>query len=205
IYTLSTITTETKEAHPNPPQPSPFPQVVSDMFEEYPENSGRNYLAPQIGSLEVRNVNGKRVARQTVLQRPVYWSEMRFTVWFAIPANNGTSGVFVAVRVDRGGCQVQNAQGIFFFVFPSTRKFIVSNDIARKYVLKEGWLPSATYREHVISLEIHKGVAIGKFDSRQAFNISAPETPKNGFAAVGTDNYGYIDLHQYLLQGPQTL
>ncbi|KAK3746527.1 hypothetical protein RRG08_016697 [Elysia crispata] len=223
IYTLSTIKTGNKGAHPNPPQSSPFPQVVSDMFEEYPENSEPNYLAPQIGSLEVRNVNGKRVARQTVLQRPVYWcdaetaektisvigdfewSEMRFTVWFAIPANNGTSGVFVAVRVDRGGCQVQNAQGIFFFVFPSTRKFIVSNDIARKYVLKEGWLPSATYREHVISLEIHKGVAIGKFDSRQAFNISAPETPKNGFAAVGTDNYGYIDLHQYLLQGPQTL
>ena len=33
IYTLSTITTGNKGAHPNPPQSSPFPQVVSDMFE----------------------------------------------------------------------------------------------------------------------------------------------------------------------------
>ena len=44
-------------------------------FLEYPENSEPNYLAPQIGSLEVRNVNGKRVARQTVLQRPVCWCD----------------------------------------------------------------------------------------------------------------------------------
>ena len=50
-------------------------------------------------------------------------------VEFEIPVVNGTDGVFVAARVDRGGCSTNGAKGVFFFVFPITGKFVVTNDL----------------------------------------------------------------------------
>ena len=43
------------------------------MFSVYKEFEEPYYLAPQVGSLEVRKINGKSVARQTVTQIPVHW------------------------------------------------------------------------------------------------------------------------------------
>ena len=59
-----------------------------------------------------------------------YRSSMNMTIKFEIPATNGTSGMFVAARVDRGGCGVNKAGGVFFFVFPNTSTFIVSSDLS---------------------------------------------------------------------------
>ena len=56
-------------------------------------------------------------------------TEMAVEVEFEIPAVNGTDGVFVAGRVDKGGCHSNQATGIFFFAFPITGKFIVTNDL----------------------------------------------------------------------------
>ena len=42
---------------------------------------------------------------------------------------NGTSGVFIAARIDKGGCGSFASQGIFFFVFPKKRIFDVYGDL----------------------------------------------------------------------------
>ena len=51
---------------------------------------------------------------------------------------NGTDGVFIAARVDEGGCNVFAAHGIYFFVFAHDGKFIVANDLGKCIGLKEG-------------------------------------------------------------------
>ena len=60
---------------------------------------------------------------------------MAVEVDFEIPRVNGTTGVFVAARVDKGSCPVQTAQGIFFSVFPKSSKFMVSCDLGKYWFL----------------------------------------------------------------------
>lgn len=220
IYTLTTLNTGKKGSYPQPYKPLPFPIEIGDSFQWYKEFQEPFFLAPQVGSLEIRRINGttKSVARQTVLERPVYWckaetayktisvtgdyerTDMSVDLAFEIPTVNGTNGVFVAARVDKGGCEVNEAQGIFFFAFPSTRKFIVSNDLARLKVLYQGWLSNATTGKHVMTLKVQNGTVQGEFDYKPAFSITAPGTPKNGFAAIGSDSFGYYDIHKYLIK-----
>ena len=51
---------------------------------------------------------------------------------------------------------------------------------------------------------LQDGAAVGLYDSRQTFNIdlSTDKVPGNGFIALGSDDYGYFDLHSYILKGP---
>ena len=46
-----------------------------------------------------------------------------------IPRINGTAGVFIAARVDRGGCDAAAATGVFFTIFPINGTFQVSSDL----------------------------------------------------------------------------
>lgn len=42
---------------------------------------------------------------------------------------NGTKGVFLAARVDKGGCDAFSSTGIFLYVFPQTKSYILANDL----------------------------------------------------------------------------
>ena len=44
---------------------------------------------------------------------------------------NGTSGVYIASRIDKGGCESFAAQGIFFFYFPQNKTFEVHGDLGK--------------------------------------------------------------------------
>lgn len=48
-----------------------------------------------------------------------------------IPAINGTDGVFLAARLDRGGSDVASASGIFCFIFPRSGTFKVTADLGK--------------------------------------------------------------------------
>ena len=45
-----------------------------------------------------------------------------------VPSVNGTEGIFLAQRVDRGGCDSDKARGIYFFAFPGSGTFVLSSD-----------------------------------------------------------------------------
>ena len=45
------------------------------------------------------------------------WTDVKVTIDAFVPSVNGTDGVFLAARVDRGGCDTVNAQGIFLWMF----------------------------------------------------------------------------------------
>ena len=48
-----------------------------------------------------------------------------------VPTINGTEGVFLAARLDRGGCSYSNSKGIFFVIYPRNSSFIVSSNISK--------------------------------------------------------------------------
>ena len=50
-----------------------------------------------------------------------------------IPKVNATKGVFVAARVDHGGCGSLLSLGVYFWVFPGTQRYEVTTDLGEIY------------------------------------------------------------------------
>uniref|UniRef100_A0A8W8IXT9 Glycosyl hydrolase family 59 C-terminal lectin domain-containing protein n=1 Tax=Magallana gigas TaxID=29159 RepID=A0A8W8IXT9_MAGGI len=57
------------------------------------------------------------------------WTDISITVETQLPKVSGSSGTFVAVRVDQGGCNAWEAKGIFLFILPDQQKFVLGNDL----------------------------------------------------------------------------
>nr|KAG5714234.1 hypothetical protein BaRGS_018451 [Batillaria attramentaria] len=119
-------------------------------------------MAQGTGSFEVvrsKSTAGK-VMRQMVLEPPVSWCaadaigaaitlignytwvDTYVEVGASLGTVNGTDGVFVATRVQHGGCSSQNAIGVFFFLFPDAQNYTVAYNLARTKVLTTGHLPA---------------------------------------------------------------
>ncbi|XP_064601368.1 galactocerebrosidase-like [Liolophura sinensis] len=216
IYTLTTVSSGQKGTATNPPPSKPFPLPYKEDFEEYRPHDEPNNLAQQVGVWEITEVGAPhgQVARQMVLQHPVYWcwgrgghpdnntvnvignfnwTDIYVEVEARVGAVNGTDGVFVAARIDRGGCVASKALGIFFIVFPKEQRYELTNDLARHKVLKSG-LASTNTDWNTISLLVQNDVAVGTLNGDQLFNASIPAQPSNGFVGLGTIPYGLADF-----------
>ncbi|KAK2182461.1 hypothetical protein NP493_353g05016 [Ridgeia piscesae] len=146
IHTLTTWTKGQKGSYPTPPPPAPFTLPYKDDFESYAEFNEAFNFAPQVGVWEVRRTNDRHhgnVNRQVILHQPCDWCTNRIPIniggnykWtnllqqidVFVPSVNGTDGVFLAQHVSRGGCSSDKAKGIFFFIFPDSRAFVLSTD-----------------------------------------------------------------------------
>ena len=49
---------------------------------------------------------------------------------------NGSSGVFLAARIDKTGCETYLARGLFFFLFPRDGLFLLTKDLGE--MIQEG-------------------------------------------------------------------
>ncbi|CAG5125620.1 unnamed protein product [Candidula unifasciata] len=212
MITLTTLSEGVKGSYPPPPSSKPFPLPYKDNFEGYSLSEEPFMLAPQIGTLEVvksQNTSHGQVVRQMVLHAPLKWCPITLSFpyavigdhnWrnlfieidFEIPDVNATDGVFVAARVNEGGCEAFIAHGIYFFAFPDAR-YIVANDLARTKVLSQGSLPYGK-GWHTLSLLVQEQKAVGAYDKKGLFSIDIPTIPQSGFGAVGTDNFGLADF-----------
>ncbi|XP_069140053.1 galactocerebrosidase-like isoform X2 [Argopecten irradians] len=213
VYTLTTLTQGNKGSYPDPPVRKPFPDTYMEDFEAFPEFSEPFNFAQQVGSFEVTRSNDAshgQVLRQVVLKSPVFWcplplltplnligrpwSDVYVSSDVAIGPINGTNGVFVAARVDQGGCQAWQAKGLFFFLFPKEKKYILANDLVRVVPLKEGEATGAVNGWNNIELAVEGNIAIGRLNKQTLFNVTVPATPAHGFVAIGTDSYGIADF-----------
>jgi hypothetical protein len=52
----------------------------------------------------------------------IYRTDISVSVDVKIGTTNGTDGVFLAARIDKGGCQSFYANGVFFYIFPGQKK-----------------------------------------------------------------------------------
>jgi len=61
-------------------------------------------------------------------------SDIRVEIDIFVPKLNATTGVFIAARMDQGGCTTFVARGVFFFLLFGTRsRVVISNDYGRAH------------------------------------------------------------------------
>lgn len=64
----------------------------------------------------------------------IYRTDISVSVDVKIGTINGTDGVFVAARVDKGGCQSFYANGVFFYIFPAQKKYYLTYDLGKNTI-----------------------------------------------------------------------
>ena len=56
---------------------------------------------------------------------------MQVVVDVLVPQTNASNGVFVATRVDRGGCTTFLARGVFFYLLFGNGQLVIANDLGQ--------------------------------------------------------------------------
>jgi len=216
VYTLTTLTVGHHGSHSPPPASKPFPLPYHDDFEKYNIGEEADHYAPQAGVWEVHQTNDaghSKVNRQVVLSDPIYWcstgnstiniggdyswSDIQVQVDVFVPSVNGSTGVFTATRVDRGGCGINDATGIFFVLYPDGGMYEVTTDLARQQVITSGICDVAHDEWYTLSLISQHNRALGFLGPKQLFSISIPENVTNGFTGYGTVRYGYANFDNW--------
>ena len=62
-------------------------------------------------------------------------SDVRVVVDVLVPTVNASNGVFVAARVDQGGCTSFLARGVFFFVLFRQRQVVIATDLGKYHTV----------------------------------------------------------------------
>ncbi|GFS20690.1 galactocerebrosidase [Elysia marginata] len=151
IITLTTLDAGKKGSYPTPPEHTYFPLPYYDNFEGYALYQEPNYLSQQIGSFEILADETNMFLRQMVTEMTIpwcksadgvqkayniigdsTWADISVAFDFRIPAENGSSGVFVGARATKGGCSSGKTSGIFFFALPE--KFVLSTDLGMYFL-----------------------------------------------------------------------
>nr|XP_034327105.1 galactocerebrosidase-like [Crassostrea gigas] len=134
-----------------------------------------------------------------------YWTDISVTVETQIPKVNGSSGTFVAVRVDQGGCNAWEAKGIFLFILPDQQKFVLANDLSRTKVIKEGSVNVSTNGWNNISLTVKNSTDVGSVNGVPLFTTTIPAKPSNGYVAIGTDSYGIAHFDNFKMMSSKDI
>ncbi|XP_020343291.1 galactocerebrosidase isoform X1 [Oncorhynchus kisutch] len=220
VYTLTTISTGQKGTYPDPPASGPFPKVYFDDFNvANPSFSEAPDFADQTGVFEYYiNLTdpGPHVftLRQVVTQMPVTWATdadqtisvigdykwQNLTVMCDVFMETvKTGGVFIAVRVDKGGQSVRSAKGVFFWVF-ADGSYKVTNDLVGKTVLAEGLSGTRAYGWHTLTLTVEGEYATGLLNGYPLWKNAVVLGPKNGWAAIGTHSFELAQFDNFAVE-----
>ncbi|KAK6174597.1 hypothetical protein SNE40_017840 [Patella caerulea] len=214
VWTLTTINTGVKGSFPPPPASAEFPLPYSDDFESYMDSQEPSNLAQQTGSYEVFNSTSGdhgKIMRQVVTEQPVSWcSAEKLNVSLSVIGDpqwadlyiecdvrignvNNTDGAFIAARVTQGGCQTFEAEGVYFFIFPSTNTIKLSNDLAQTQVVFTGSFTG--FKEwNKLSLAVHAKLATAMINGEKVFTQNLTGKANEGFAGLGTSSFGLADF-----------
>lgn len=219
VYTLTTVKTGQKGDFGQVPSSKPFPLPYFDDFQKYQLNEEPFLLSPQIGVWEInRDSDGNQFTRQVIQTQPVTWcgqtnpypaavigdptwENVAISVKIRIPSVNGTSQVFLALRVTKAGCDMGSANGYFFWLTANSRGYAVSSDIAGLNITDAGLLssdsPIVFDKWYNVSIGIKDNVFTTKVDnmiiSQLELTIDDSMANSQGFGALGTGGWGLAD------------
>lgn len=219
IYTLTTVPNGVKGSYPPPPPSAAFPLPYKDDFEDYHLYDEPYNLAQQAGSFEIIKEGSNQFIRQMVLESPLAWCEAEnlkravnlignitwqdlfVEIDFRFPDVNATTGVFVAARIDKGGCDINGAGGVYLYVTQDNH-YILSSDPVRSHVITQGSIPSGG-GWHKLSLFVQGQMAYGAYDGVGLFNTTITNSPSAGYAGLGTDDFGLADFDNLYIASNQ--
>ncbi|XP_035689749.1 galactocerebrosidase-like [Branchiostoma floridae] len=218
LYTLTTVKEDAPKLYPNPPKSAPFPLPYKAKFDGPADSSEAPYFADQTGVFElyVNESSSDHVGtlRQNLTERPIVWCNDADSAISVIGDYNWSNvsvscdvmvesggGAFVAARVDRGGCDVRQARGVFFWLLEDdTYNWIVSSDLSRNHILGQGKVNATIVGQwHKLTLYA-KGDSVAGFlnDGKVLFDITDAQLPtKNGFAAIGTLGFQKVQFDNF--------
>jgi galactosylceramidase len=205
VVTLSTLSGQQKGSFPDIPPSTPFPLPYSDSFDSYPKYSEAQYFADQSGVFEITAAENKggNVMVQTVPERPVTWCDdanqpntligsitwQNVTAEVSVLLEANDTAAFLAVRMDKGGCGVASATGVFLWL-DSKGFYNITTDLAGKNQVKSDRFPVTLGEWYSLQMqaegpELHlviNGGGVGVFDT-----VSVK--PQNGYVAMGTGGF----------------
>jgi len=216
LYTLTTLTVGKHGLYPDPPASKPFPLPYHDNFEKYNVGEEADNYAPQSGVWEIRQTSDiahSKVNRQVIQNTPIYWCDTGNAtiniggdykwsdIWVQadvfLPSINGSSGIFTAARVDRGGCDVKSATGIFFTLYPRSGIYTVSSNLAQTNLTVVGACSITLDKWYTMSLVAKNSTVDGYLDRKHLFSVDVPKKIVKGFTGYGTIGYGSADFDNW--------
>lgn len=136
------------------------------------------------------------------------WSDLNVTVQVKA---EGTGGVFVALRVNQGGCDTRLTNGIFFWMM-NDMSWLITTDINRSQILKrcyyewEKCWDSKDFKIldwNKVTLHVAKQHLTVFLNDRLVATVSLEgksEVPSNGWVALGTADYGYAQFDNLFIE-----
>ncbi|XP_051724527.1 galactocerebrosidase [Ctenopharyngodon idella] len=221
VYTFTTVTNGQKGSYPDPPPSAHFPKTYKDDFDVPGDKyfSEAPNFADQTGVFEYfANLSdpGPHVftLRQVVTQRPVTWvadADQTISVigdhkWHDLMVSCDvymeavdTGGVFIAVRVDKGGGGVRNAKGIFFWVY-ADGTYKVTNDLGGMTVLTEGLSGTKACVWYTLTLTVKGNYASADLNGYPLWKNAVLWEPRHGWAAIGTSSFELAQFDNFAIQ-----
>nr|CAB3248136.1 galactocerebrosidase [Phallusia mammillata] len=214
LITLSTIKTAQKGTYPTPPPSHPFPLPYTDNFKANGFTEAFNF-ADQSGKFEIYHNASATDEHQWTLQqvvtiRPVTlcddpnlgitmigdykWSNVAVSVQIKL---QDAKGAFVALRVDKGGCDARVARGVFLWIM-SDRSWMLTADLAQDTTLISCSAGSPCWKSELqewndVTLSVSKNTNVKALLNGVEileYTIAKEDyVPENGFVAIGTANF----------------
>ncbi|KAK3581824.1 hypothetical protein CHS0354_007226 [Potamilus streckersoni] len=127
----------------------------------------------------------------------------RTTIYIEVEAKlgdvNGTDGVFLAALINQGGCDILTADGIYFFLYPKSKQYMVTGNAARTKIYEKGTITGHVSSDwNRFALLIKDNLAVGGVNGNQLFSFLIP-SHSHGFAGLGTASYGLADFDNLML------
>ncbi|PAA51795.1 hypothetical protein BOX15_Mlig005578g1 [Macrostomum lignano] len=215
VVTLSTVATATKGQRSQPPPSKPFPLPYSDNFQNLSVGQSPSFLTPQAGFFEAIKLSGgasevsaqPQALCQVVTLATLNWCPLRLTSPYTVmgnwsdisvsasvlvPSVNSTTGIFVAARIDQGGCGAFQAKGLFLWLFPASNQYAVTNDLAQTKKIKGGSFVYGYDAWVKLTLTLQSGKYTAKIGNQTVANSETlpGSMPSTGFAGLGSENFG---------------
>lgn len=222
LVTLTTLETGQKGNYGSIPASASFPLPYVDNFDGNGTFMEAFNFADQSGVFELfqSGPSHGKTMRQVVTSRPITWcddSDSPITLigdysWNDVNVTadvllEESQGVFIALRVDSGGCDVRNAKGLFLWLH-SDLSWTLTTTLERNKHMVACYKDWACWKGvrfngndwNTLSLAVSNSTVYGYLNSALIFkkSISGPtEVPKNGWAAIGVKTFDYAQFDNF--------